>query len=184
MRSAHHRPQTRVVRSAQDRLWCKFCTDCTECTFPKQQQGSSFHSGASRNQQVLKGAKMGLCGKITKYLLFVTIPLAAVLVFFHLECSKEKEEAFRNKFNDVYNPEATDCSAALHFFNGDLLTLNIGFQNYILYFASLISILIKGPEFFLVQWIPCSVSKLIEFISMRLGKTGVQYLSISHQTDF
>ena len=70
---------------------------------------------------------MGLCGNMIKYLLYVTLPLAAVLVFFHLECSKEKEEAFRNKFNDKYNPEITDCSSALPFMDGDLLTIKLGF---------------------------------------------------------
>ena len=57
---------------------------------------------------------MGLCGNITRYLLYVTIPLAAVLVFFHLECSIEKEWAFENKFNDEYNPAVTECSSALY----------------------------------------------------------------------
>jgi len=94
---------------------------------------------------------MGLCGNITRYLLYVTIPLAAVLVFFHLECSIEKKWTFENKFNDEYNPAVTECSSALYFINGDLLTIKF------------------GPEWFLVQWIPCSVSKLVGFISMRLG---------------
>ena len=109
---------------------------------------------------------MGLGGNITRYLLYVTIPLAAVLVFFHLECSIEKEWAFENKFNDEYNPAVTECSSALYFINGDLLTIKF------------------GPEWFLVQWIPCSVSKLVGFISMRLGKTRLQFLSISHQNDY
>ena len=84
---------------------------------------------------------MGLCGNITNFVLYVTIPLAAVLVFFHLECSKEKEEAFRNKFNDEYNPEVTDCSSALSFMDGDLLTIKLGLLNYILF--SFISVLVK-----------------------------------------
>ena len=109
---------------------------------------------------------MGLGGNITRYLLYVTIPLAAVLVFFHLECSIEKKWTFENKFNDEYNPAVTECSSALYFINGDLLTIKF------------------GPEWFLVQWIPCSVSKLVGFISMRLGKTRLQFLSISHQNDY
>ena len=36
-----------------------------------------------------------------------------MLLYFHLECLRDKEERDRDMFNDVYNPDQTDCLAEL-----------------------------------------------------------------------
>ena len=98
------------------------------------------------------------CGwKLLKYWFCFTVPLVAVLVYFHLECIKEKEETLRNKFNDEYHPEITDCKTELPFSRKKIFTHNYGI------------------EFMLVQWIPCSVTKLVHFIT---SKTGLTYKDI------
>ena len=50
-----------------------------------------------------------------KYILYGAIPLAGVLLYFHLECSREREENLRNKIWPVYSPDQTDCTAELPF---------------------------------------------------------------------
>ena len=69
---------------------------------------------------------MGWCGKLVKYLCYGAVPLAAVLVYFHLECVKEKEVTMRNKFNDEYHPELTECTVELPFMVSDVFTLKFG----------------------------------------------------------
>ena len=69
---------------------------------------------------------MGWCAKLVKYLCYGAVPLAAVLVYFHLECVKEKEVTMRNKFNDEYHPELTDCTVELPFMVSDVFTLKFG----------------------------------------------------------
>jgi len=96
---------------------------------------------------------VGWCGIMLRCLVYVAVPLAAVLVYFHLECVREKDEAMRTKFHDEYHPDTTDCQAELPFATGDSFTYKL------------------GPEFMLMQWIPCSLSKLITFISLAIGTT-------------
>ena len=52
---------------------------------------------------------------LLQYFSYAASPLAAVLAYFHIMGKKEQEEAIRNKFNDEYHPEITDCKAKLHF---------------------------------------------------------------------
>ena len=56
---------------------------------------------------------MGCFAGLLRYLLYLAVPLSAVLVFYHLECLREREEYLSNKFNPKYNPEVTDCTAEL-----------------------------------------------------------------------
>ena len=50
-----------------------------------------------------------------QYLLYFLVPLAGVLLYFHLECTREKEEKLRNKILPVYSPDQTDCTVELPF---------------------------------------------------------------------
>ena len=50
-----------------------------------------------------------------KYFLYLTVPLTALLLYFHLECLKEKEQYLASKFNPEYRPDLTDCTAELTF---------------------------------------------------------------------
>ena len=96
---------------------------------------------------------MSCCWKLLKYWCCLTVALVAVLVYFHLECITEKEETLKNKFNDEYHPEISDCKTELPFSAKETFTYNI------------------GVEFMLVQWTPCSVTKLVHFITLKIGLT-------------
>ena len=99
---------------------------------------------------------------------------SAVLLYFHLECLRDKEERDRDMFNDVYIPDQTDCLAELPYvkpsvkevisFFGILCSGNSGYDsNYIQWL---------GLETILIQSLPCSVTKLIAFIKLDiLGHT-------------
>ena len=50
-----------------------------------------------------------------KYLLYGAVALAGVLLYFHLECTREREEHLRGKISAVYLPDQTDCRAELPF---------------------------------------------------------------------
>ena len=50
-----------------------------------------------------------------KYILYGAVPLAGVLLYFHLECTREREEYLRDKISPVYSPDQTDCTAELPF---------------------------------------------------------------------
>ena len=58
---------------------------------------------------------MGCCAALLRYVLYVSVPLSAILMFYELECKKEREEYLSNKFYPEYRPEMTDCSAELFF---------------------------------------------------------------------
>ena len=95
---------------------------------------------------------MGCCGTFLKILLYTTVSLSVVLVYFHIECQKEEEEKARTKFNDEYLPDQTDCEAVLPFTSPDtdLLQLHI------------------GPEFILKAITPCAFIKLMMFVGNQL----------------
>jgi len=95
---------------------------------------------------------MGCCTTFLKILLYTTVSLSVVLVYFHIECEKEEEEKARTKFNDEYLPDQTDCEAVLPFTSPDTDLLEL----YI------------GPEFILQACTPCAVIKLITFVRNRL----------------
>ena len=71
---------------------------------------------------------MGILTKIIKSFLYFAVPLAGVLLYFHLECVREKEEKLREKFNPDYFPDQTDCTAELPFFKQDVdrVELSVG----------------------------------------------------------
>ena len=50
-----------------------------------------------------------------KYLLYGAVALAGVLLYFHLECTREREDHLRGKISAVYSPDQTDCTAELPF---------------------------------------------------------------------
>ena len=94
---------------------------------------------------------MGCCGTFLKILLYTTVSLSVVLVYFHIECQREEEEKARTKFNDEYLPDQTDCEAVLPFTSPDtdLLELHI------------------GPEFILKAITPCAFIKLMMFVTIK-----------------
>merc|ERR1712066_153163 len=71
----------------------------------------------------------------------------------------------KNKFNPEYFPDQTDCTADLPFTKQDVDTLEIAL----------------GPEYILMQSLPCSVTKLVVYISSSLGTTD--YTSINGNTE-
>ena len=95
---------------------------------------------------------MGCCTTFLKILLYTTVSLSVVLVYFHIECQKEEEEKARTKFNDEYLPDQTDCEAVLPFTSPEteLLELHI------------------GPEFILQAITPCAFIKLMTFVRNQL----------------
>ena len=92
------------------------------------------------------------CGTFLNILLYTSVSLSVVLLYFHIECQKEEEEKARTKFNDEYLPDQTECEAVLPFTNPetDLLELHI------------------GPEFILQACTPCAFIKLITFVRNQL----------------
>ena len=55
------------------------------------------------------------CRSLLRYFLYGAVPLAGVLLYFHLECTREREEYLRDKISPVYSPDQTDCTAELPF---------------------------------------------------------------------
>ena len=74
------------------------------------------------------------CQSLFKYILYVAVPLAGVLLYFHLECIREREENLRSKISPVYSPDKTDCTAQLPFIReGTLATeMSIGISQSVL----------------------------------------------------
>ena len=58
---------------------------------------------------------MDCCDVVRKLLLTILVSFGAVLLYLHAECLREVEEKHRNRFNEVYNPDDTDCVAELPF---------------------------------------------------------------------
>ena len=58
---------------------------------------------------------MGLCGRCLQLSLYTIVGLVAILVYFHLECQKEKAENLKEKTNPVFIPGETDCHVSLGF---------------------------------------------------------------------
>ena len=54
--------------------------------------------------------------------------LLAVIFYFQLECSREREERLGRKFNEEYQPEQSDCQAEIGFFKTDsgLVSVTLG----------------------------------------------------------
>jgi len=95
---------------------------------------------------------MGLCRSCLTFSGYATVVLASVLVFFHLECRREKEEELKNKTNPEFLPELTDCSVSLGFTKkGQDVELRM------------------GMEYILVQSSPCAVNKLVLHLGTFLG---------------
>jgi len=99
---------------------------------------------------------MGWCGTILRISFYTIATLCAVLLYFHLECLRDREERDRDMFNDVYIPDQTDCLAELPYVKPSV-------KEVISFF---------GLETILIQSLPCSVTKLIAFIKLDiLGHT-------------
>ena len=58
------------------------------------------------------------------------LPLAAVLIHFHLECLREREEFRVNKFNIHYQPDQTDCKAEIEFFKTESKLVSVHLGNF------------------------------------------------------
>merc|ERR1711983_5919 len=91
------------------------------------------------------GVKMGWCLSLLKVLLYTSATLGVILIYFHIECQREKEAKAMDRFNEVYKPDKTDIETKLPF-------LKKGTGAYEL---SL------GPEFILTQICPCAILKMI-----------------------
>ena len=53
--------------------------------------------------------------RLVKLLLSGLVPLVSVLVYFQLECVREKEESLGGKLSPHYRPDQTDCKVQLAF---------------------------------------------------------------------
>ena len=52
---------------------------------------------------------MGLCGRCLQLSSYTIVGLVAILMYFHLECQKEKAENLKDKFNPDFLPGEADC---------------------------------------------------------------------------
>ena len=106
--------------------------------------------------------------RLVKLLLSGLVPLVSVLVYFQLECVREKEESLRSKLSPHYRPDQTDCTAELPFLNHTVhrTELSMGKRRERRF---LMSTCCPGPEYFLAQSLPCFVTKLITLVSSYLG---------------
>ena len=66
-----------------------------------------------KNTHSLVTPKMGLCGRCLQVSGYTVVVLVAILLYFHLECQKEKEENMKNKTNSQFLPETTNCFVEL-----------------------------------------------------------------------
>ena len=69
------------------------------------------------------------CRSFLKYFLYGAVPLAGVLLYFHLECTRERAETLRNKFWADYSAEQTDCTAELPFIKQGTLATELAIGN-------------------------------------------------------
>jgi len=95
---------------------------------------------------------------VLQYISYAAAPLAAVLTYFQIMGKKEQEEAIRNKFNDEYHPEITDCKAKLHFPKADVKEKTLK----------------TGLEFLLIQSAPVCVTKLFTFLGQIIGISNLK----------
>ena len=65
---------------------------------------------------------------LTSLLSLLLLPLLAVVFYFQLECTREREEKLNKKFNADYHPEQTDCQGEIEFFKTDtgLVSVTLG----------------------------------------------------------
>jgi len=97
---------------------------------------------------------MGFCRSCLKFSGYAAVVLVAVLVYFHLECQREKEENLKNKTNPEFDPELTDCTVSLGYIKkGEDIEMKM------------------GMEYMLVQSIPCSLNKLVVYIGTLTGSS-------------
>ena len=84
---------------------------------------------------------------------------------------REKDEARKTKFNDEYHPDTTDCQAELPFATVDSFSYKLGqISTMMCNIVSFILMVLPGPEFLLMQSIPCSLAKLMTFFSLAIGR--------------
>jgi len=100
--------------------------------------------------------KMGVCGAFLRWTGYIGIVLVAVLLYFHLECIKEREVEHRTKTNDVYEPEKTNCEVPLNYSPKGLETE-----------------IWLGMEWIFQQSMPCSITKLTSYISHLTGSSNL-----------
>ena len=112
------------------------------------------------------------CGIIFRIIGYALVPMIAMLAYFHVQCLKEKEIEDETRFDDKFDPHATDViSYSLNFTNfGDVHEANIGI-NYIL-----------------TQSFPCAFIKLLNFITgsqawNKMDESGSPKLN-THQVSF
>ena len=88
-------------------------------------------------------------GKFLRISGFVLVALVAVLAYFHRECVKEKSIRDSISKFDKFNPDVTDCTVELDFTpKGTITNLAI------------------GPEYILVQSMPCALMKTLHFFNI------------------
>ena len=83
---------------------------------------------------------------------------------------REKDEAMKTKFNDEYLPDITDCQAELPFATVDSFTYKLGQISTMMCNIVSFILVLPGPEFLLMQLIPCSLAKLMTFFSLAIGR--------------
>ena len=58
---------------------------------------------------------MGLCRSLFRISGYIFVALIAVLMYFHIECEKEKAENDQKSIFDEFNPEVTEVNGQLGF---------------------------------------------------------------------
>ena len=96
---------------------------------------------------------------------YALVPLIAILLYFHIQCTKEKELEDQNKFNDVFDPDSTDVKDYC-----------LQFPRVGLEFGSTI-----GIDYILQSFLPCAVVKLVSFLS---GATPLDKLHTDEENDY
>ena len=132
---------------------------------------------------------LGWCGTMLRCLVYVAVPLAAVLVYFHLECVRWNVTQVHNDLfkclistgrrmrpwgpSSMKSITLTPLTVRLNCplpLGTVLPTSLVRYQPFQYCLISLTLMILPGPEFMLMQWIPCSLSKLITFISLAIGR--------------
>ena len=89
------------------------------------------------------------CRKCLQISCYVLVAFIAALAYFHIQCTKEKELAEQNRFNDEFDPDMTDVA------DYSLKLCALGSSNTLSF----------GIAYMLVQAFPCALVKLVNFLS-------------------
>ena len=88
------------------------------------------------------------CRSCLLFLVYALVPLLAILAYFHIQCTKEKELKQQNKLNNVFDPDSTDVKDYCMSFP----RIGLDKETYV------------GVSYMLMQWAPCAFVKIVNFL--------------------